>query len=356
MGRQGPDDRRPTVVATEPPRRTPATLRDVAGRAGVDPSVVSRIVNADPGLRVSGPTRARVEAAIAELDYRPNVQARGLRLAKTWTVGVVIPDLSNPFYPPIIEGASQRAAEGGYMVVVVRELDRSILDAEEPAFARLLHQHRVDGLLIASGRVDDEVIRGLAAEGQPTVVVNRRVPGVVGSVIVDDEAAAHLGTSYLASLGHRRIGHVAGPPAIDNSVRRRRGFERAVAEAGGQAVTVHGEGWDAESGHRAAASLLQDPDVTAVLATNFVVAVGVMGAARDAGRAVPGDVSVLALHDSPVAGYMEPAVSTVVLPLEQLGRVAFDELLGRLDGAEPREVVVGDEPRLIVRSSTAPAR
>jgi LacI family transcriptional regulator len=337
-------------------RRSPVRLRDVAQRAGVDVSVVSRVVNGDPTLRIAETTRLRVEEALRELSYRPNYQARGLRLARTWTIGFVLPDLMNPFYAPIVEGVGQRASEDGYVVVIVRELDRAVHDGRELTFERLLHQERVDGLLIASGRVDDGVLRALAAKDRPLVIVNRRVPGVTGYVIVDDEAGAYVATQHLLEFGHRRLGHVAGPPGIDNTERRVAGFHRAVRESGAEGIVVHGAGWDPDSGYQAARRLLDDTGVTAIFATNIVVAAGVTGFAQERGVAVPRDLSVVALHDFPLAQYLRPALSTVVLPLEELGRAAVDEFVRRLAGEPAREIVVGADPRLLVRESTAPLR
>jgi LacI family transcriptional regulator len=348
------EDRKTDRTVTSRATRGSPTLRDVARLAAVDVSTVSRVVNDDPVLRIAEATRARVEAAVRELGYRPNVQARGLRLAKTWTIGFVLPDLMNPFYAPIVEGAERRASESGYMIVIIRELDRAAVAQTELSFERLVHQQRVDGLLVASGRVDDEVLRSLAAEGRPLVIVNRRVPGVEGFVVVDDEAAAFVATAHLLELGHRRLGHVAGPDGIDNTYRRRAGFERATRSSGAETRIVHGVAWDPESGYAAAQQLLEDWTPTAIVATNIVVAAGVAGAAQERGLRVPEDVSVIALHDFAVAPFLRPALSTVVLPLEELGRVAMGVLLERLSGGPPREVTVAGTPRLVLRGSTAP--
>lgn len=337
-------------------RRGAVTLRDVARAAEVDISVVSRVVNDHPSLRIAEATRERVEAAIRDLGYRPNYQARGLRLARTWTIGFVLPDLMNPFYAPIVEGAEQRASENGYMVVIVRELDRAVRDAGELSFERLVHQERVDGLIVASGRVDDGVLRGLSAEGRPLVIVNRRVSGIEGYVVVDDEAGAFTATSHLLELGHRRLGHVAGPAGIDNTERRRAGFLRAIAQRDATASVVHGAAWDPDSGYAAAHQLLDQAAVSAIFATNIVVAAGVVGAAQERGLEVPRDLSVIALHDFPVAQFLRPSLSTVVLPLEQLGCVAVDVLLERQRGMPPREVMIAGAPRLVLRDSTAPPR
>jgi DNA-binding LacI/PurR family transcriptional regulator len=349
-----PEDEQTDRTVTSRATRGSPTLRDVARLAGVDISTVSRVVNDDPALRIAGATRARVEAAVRELDYRPNVQARGLRLAKTWTIGFVLPDLMNPFYAPIVEGAERRASESGYMVVIVRELDRAAVAETELSFERLVHQQRVDGLLVASGRVDDEVLRSLSTEDRPLVIVNRRVPGVDGFVVVDDEAAARVATRHLLDLGHRRLGHVAGPAGIDNTQRRGSGFLAAAADGGAETRVVHGEGWDPESGYRAAHRLLEGWSPSAVVATNIVVAAGVVGAAQERGLRVPEDLSVIGLHDFTVAPFLRPALTTVVLPLEELGHIAMGVLLDRLAGGSPREVMVDGGPTLLLRGSTAP--
>jgi len=333
-------------------KATTVTLRDVAREAAVDVSVVSRVVNQRPALRIAEATRVRVEKALRDMGYRPNVQARGLRMAKTWTAGFVLPDLMNPFYAPIVEGAEQRASETGYMLVIVRELDRVQLSADEFSFARLIHQGRVDGLLVASGRVDDAILEGLSTADRPIVIVNRRVPGIAGSVVVDDEAGAYVATQHLIELGHRRLGHIAGPQGIDNTTRRRAGFERAAHEAGATTVIINGDGWEPGSGYRAAKRLLASRQVTGIFATNIMVAAGVVGAAQERGLSVPKDISVIALHDSPVLSFLRPALSTVILPLEQLGRISFEVLLERLRGAPPREIIVETRPQLVRRDST----
>jgi LacI family transcriptional regulator len=212
----------------------------------------------------------------------------------------------------------------------------------------------VDGLLVASGRVDDEVLRALDRGRQPMVIVNRRVPGVAGSVVVDDEAAAAVAAEHLVELGHRRLGHIAGPRGIDNTARRTAGVVTAASRAGATLVTVHGDGWDPESGYAAAHRLLAEHDVTGIVATNIVVAAGVVGAALESHLRVPRDLSIVGLHDFPVAQFLQPALSTVVLPLEELGRRAVDELMSRLAGNPRREIVVAREPRLVARDSTAP--
>lgn len=328
------------------------TLRDVAARAFVNPSVVSRVLNSDPTLKISADTRRRVVEAIAALRYRPNALARGLRLARTSTIGFVLPEVANPVYSPIVIGAQRRAAEAGFVILLGSGRDAA---SAEASFARLLSEGRVDGLLIASATIEDQLIRDLVSGPAPIVIVNRRVDGVIGSVIVDDEAGSRTATEHLIGLGHSRIAHVAGPADIDTTMRRRAGYEAAMLRGGFQLRVVSGDGWDAVAGYRAAERLFKENGgVTAVFAANVMVAIGVVRAAREADRIVPRDLSVIALHDFGLAAFIEPPLTTVAMPLEELGSAAVDVLLDRLAGAPAGDLVIQTPPRLILRSSTGP--
>jgi LacI family transcriptional regulator len=222
----------------------------------------------------------------------------------------------------------------------------------EASFARLLHEGRVDALLVASATVEDELLRDLSRGAAPVLAVNRRIAGAVGSIVVDDAAGARMATHHLIELGHRRITHVSGPPAMDTSARRQAGYEAAMRAAGLEAHVVAGRGWDARSGYAVASAALRRRSTTALFVANIMAAVGVIRAARERGLEVPGDLSVVALHDSPVAEFFEPPLTTVQLPLEQLGRAAVELVLERIEGAPPRDVLLTDAPRLLVRGST----
>ncbi len=335
-----------------PPRAAapgrPPTLRDVAARAGVDPSVVSRVLNADRTLKITDTTRERVLASVQALGYRPNALARGLRMSTTSALGLVLPEVSNPVYGPIVVGAERRAAEAGFVLILGSGADAATTEA---SFARLLQEGRVDALLVASATVEDELLRGLARGSAPVIAVNRRIAGAVGSIVVDDAAGASMATRHLIELGHRHITHVSGPPAMDTTARRQAGYETAMTEAGLSPRVVAGRGWDAASGHAVAPEVLHDPRMSAVFVANIMAAIGVIRAARERGQRVPDDLAVVALHDSPVAEYFEPPLTTVRLPLEQLGRAAVELVLERIAGAAPRDVLLDDPPELLVRGS-----
>lgn len=331
----------------------PPTLRDVAAIAGVDVSLVSRVVNRDASLSILPTTRARIEAAIEQTGYRPNVQARGLRTQRTFTIGFLLPEVRSPIYDPIVLSAMKRAAEHGYLLVLGSSIEAQFSDR---AFEGLLLERRVDGLIVASGELSDAGIRAIGTTGgAPIVFVNRRVPGLVGSAVVDDAAGAALATNHLIALGHRRLAHLGGPTGVDTASRRREGFLDAASRAGLPATLVEIAGYDAEGGRAAAANVLaRDPDVTGIVAANMMVGIGALRAIAEAGRRVPDDVSVVAIHDHPLAAFMTPALTCVALPLADLGAAAVDLLLARVRGEALHDIMVPGEIELIRRESTAP--
>ncbi len=343
---KGAPDGRPAAGDPRPP-----TLKDVAAIAGVDVSLVSRVVNRDQKLSILPATRERIMAAVQQTGYRPNVQARGLRTARTFTIGFLLPRVGNPIYDPIVAGAMRRAAESGYLIVLGGSVEAAYGDRP---FENLLLERRVDGLIVASGEIGDASLRDLAAGGSPIVFANRRVSGVAGSVVVDDAEGARLATSHLIELGHRRLAHLEGPTGIDTAGRRRDGFLAAASAAGLPVALVEAAGYDAEGGRQAATStLLRDPSITGMVAANMHVAIGAMRAIADAGLRVPEDVSVIAIHDHPMAAYLRPALSCVLLPLAELGAAAADLVLRRVEGEPARDVMVTGEIRLVQRESTA---
>lgn len=336
---------------TSPPRGRRATLRDVAARAGVDASLVSRIINRDPRASAAPPTRQRILDAVRDLDYQPNVAARGLRMARTWTIGVLVPSVTNPMYADVLAGAEARAQELGYGVIFGTHVEGD----REDTFTRLLQAGRVDGLLVASGLLRDGFMRRIASgDHGPVVLVNRRVNGLKASVVVDDQAGAALATRHLVDNGHERIAGLFGPPAIDTSRRRRRGYTRTLTDAGLDPLAIEMPGWDFRNGYEGIHRILdEDPDVSAVFVSTMVMAVGAVRALSEHGRSVPDDVSLVALHDSDLANFLVPPLTTVSLPVREMGGQAVDLLAGLINGEEPRSVVVVGDPVLISRQSVA---
>lgn len=333
--------------------RTRPTLKDVGLAARVDPSLVSRVLSGDPYVRVSEDTRVRILRAAQDIGYYPNALARGLSLAIAQSIGLLLPDLSNPIYAQVVIGAHEAAQRLGYVLVIGSMHDG---EATEQAFAGLLHQGRVDGLIIASARVSDEVVAKLLSMPAPVVVANRRVVGALASVTGDDESAARLAVEHLVGLGHVHLAHVSGSEYAETSARRIAGFVRAVRANKVEGHIVAG-GARAGEGYSAAQRLFeQHPEVTGVVVASLLSAIGVLHAAYDGGLVVPDDVSVVAIHDDPLADHLVPPLTTVGLPMRELGATAVELLDDMLNGGAPKHVVIARSPTLVSRASTGRAR
>jgi LacI family transcriptional regulator len=330
-----------------------ARLADVAEAAGVGTSIASRVLNGDPTVSIRPETRERIVLAAGRLNYRPNAFARGLKLARTMTLGMVIPNLAYPVNAEIIRGAERQAAAAGYVMLLA--------DAEEflqtgEAYRRLLRERRVDGLLIASASMSEGFLEELASQPLPFVLVNRRVPHVGPSVSVDDARGMRLAVEHLVALGHRRIGHIAGPADADTARRRLTGFREGLraARVRYSPELVVEASFDEEGGFRAMERLLGvEPPPTAVTIWSLAAAVGAL-AATGPGVAVPAALSIVAFHDAPIAAYLDPPLTTVRMPLGEMAQRSVDMLLKLIAGQRVGSTVVRTAPVLVERASTAP--
>jgi LacI family transcriptional regulator len=330
--------------------RARVTLRDVATAAGVDPSLVSRVVNNDPKAAASVETRQRILQLVEELGYRANVAARGLASSRTRTLGLLLPDLSNPMYESILTGVAKEATIQGYGVIVGTRAD----DESEESFSRLLQTGPVDGLLVASGLLSDEYLRRITRGGGPVVLVNRRVQGVRSSVTVDDAAGAALAIDHLVGLGHREIAAIFGPDEVDTSLRRRNGYETAMHGAGLESRALRLRSWRMADGYQASLELLRHASrPTAVFASTIAMGIGTLRAARELDLDVPRQLSVVALHDVEIAEYLAPSLTVVRMPTVAMGRKAVKLLVSIIDGGKSANTVVKGPIEVIHRESTA---
>ena len=210
--------------------RAPVTIRDVARVAKVHPGTVSRALNADTRSLVNEETAERVLRAAEELGYRPNPIARGLKTNRSYTIGVLIPDITNPLFPPILRGIEDRLGEAGYTSLIVNtdnDADR------ERSHIEAMRARQVDGFISATARLDRELLAEAAAAEKPLVLVNRSLEdGSAPAVTVDDAFGIRLAVEHIAGLGHKRIGHVAGPQNLSTGHRRYLGFVEAMTDAG----------------------------------------------------------------------------------------------------------------------------
>jgi LacI family transcriptional regulator len=340
-------------MSVEAGRRT--TLADVAARAAVDRSVVSRVLSGDARLLIRDETRQRVLEAVRELGYRPNVAARTLRTQRTQTIGLLIPDYANPVYAEIIKGAEVAAAERD-CVLLTGSADTT---TELTSYLDLLGQGRVDGLLLAGELTPKPALDALTAAGLPWLLINRTMRGESRHVILDDERAAGLAVEHLVGLGHRSIAHLAGPARSDTAKRRAKGYRAAMRRAGLEVdpEQVTRSDYTPEGGFQAMTDLLAEaPLPTAVFVANLASAIGALHALRDAGIKAPEEMSVVAVHDAPLAEHLAPALTTVRMPLRELGTRGV-RLLSELgpDGTVA-EVVTGPMDLVLRQSTAAPAR
>ncbi len=325
------------------------TIADVAHLAGVSTMTVSRVINGKSDVRSS--TRARVLRAIAQLEYRPSQAARSLTTRRSHTVGLLVPDITNPFFPAIVRGAEDVAWAEGYAVSLTNTVEDM---ARERAAIEHFDAHRVDGLIVCSARLPDPELAQLLVRHPACVLLNRTVPTAAraSSLEVDDALGTRLAVAHLIATERRRIGLLAGPQRSASSQRRRAGYREGLA-AGGlgwQHDLIQDTEPSEAAGHEAMRALLdRRPDLDAVVAYNDVVALGALAALEEARRRVPEDVALVGCDDVRLASVVTPALTTLRIDTYALGRQAAEMLFERIRGEPPRRVVVA--PELVVRAS-----
>ncbi len=333
-----------------------ATLKDVAKAAGVHLSTVSRALNPRTEYLLTPQVVAEVRRISRELDYRPNAAAHSLRTNRTRTIGVVVPDITNPVFPPIIRGIEDALAKRGYLAILANTDGRLDQEAE---IADLLRARGVDGLVLASVEREDKAVSRLAAEGLPIVTVNRRVEDQTVSSVVNDEDAGILDVlQHLASLGHRRVANVAGPQAMSTGVDRYRAFERyrrALKLELDPELVVFASGFNEEEGDARAEELLgRGAKFTALVCANDRLAIGAIAALRRHGIECPTDVSVTGYNDMPLVDRLSPPLTTVRIQQYEVGFEAAGTLVDLIEmpveQRRPRHIV--RPVALIMRAST----
>ena len=338
-------------VSAEPsqrrkPRSAP-TIYDVARLAGVNPSTVSRTLNT-PG-RINPKTEAKVHAAARELRYRTNPMARALPTGRTETLGLLLPDITNPMIAGVVRGAQSAAFQRGYTLVLSESQESS--EFESRAADGILRS--VDGLVLAASRLDDARIRELADE-RPLVLINREVDGLV-SVVGDVEPGIAEAVAHLQLLGHRRIVYLSGPDSSWMS-RHRAEVIREVGARRNVEISVVGPNAPTLEAGAAALPRLVESGTTAVMAYNDVMAIGLLRAAKPLGVDVPHDLSIIGFDDVFGSDFTSPPLTTVRMPLLDLGDLAVRRLLDMIGGEADGEQVEPPVSRLIVRGSSARLR
>jgi len=325
------------------------TIRDVARAAGVSPQTVSRAIN-NKG-EISPDTRTRILQLIDELGYHPNYIARSLTTHRTATLGLVVPDIANPFFPEIARGVEDLACTHDYQVFLCNTDENP---ARERAMLNSLAAKQVDGIILCSSRLNEAELSAIAAKMPPMVLVNRTLKTArVGTVMIDDVRGARQAMAHLLAGGHRSIALLSGPTTSYSGQQRLQGYQEALSAAGlpFDPDLVIATAPRVEGGYEAATRLLaHHPGVTAIFAYNDLVAIGALQACAAAGRRVPEDIVVVGYDDIPLASLVMPALTTVHVPKYRLGQLVSEMLLALLaDKTEPGVVKVA--PELVVRAS-----
>jgi LacI family transcriptional regulator len=327
------------------------TISDVAELAGVSYQTVSRVINNKPD--VSAATRQRIQDIIAETGYRPSRIARSLVTAHTATIGLIVPDISNPFFSAIARGVEQVASTQGYTVLLCSTGEDASRELE---VLHMLDERYVDGVIVCGLREEDTLLQKALSQFRAVVLVNRRLADeTIPAIMINDVLGGYLAVQHLLQLGHTAIGFVAGPITSYSGARRLQGYDQALAEAG----IVHQADWvqhcipTVAGGETAAHSLLANhPQLSALFCYNDLVAAGAMRDCMMSGRRVPEDIAIVGFDDIMLAGLMSPSLTTCHVPREEIGSQAVSMLFDCLkdDIERCHEIVV--DPELVVRGST----
>lgn len=325
------------------------TIADVAREAGVSRQTVSRVLNGKGEIRAS--TRESVMRVIERLGYSPSGIARSLATNRTLTVGLVVPDITNPFFPEIARGVEDVARERGYEMF----LCNSVEDPErEDDVLRALQDKRVDGIIICSSRLSDGRLFTRLRQQRAAVLVNRLAPpDLAGTVRVDDAEGTLLAVHHLLAGGRCVIGFLCGPPTSRSGRERARGFKTALAVAGSglDGTLMRPCPPNPQGGYEAALALLSErPDIDGLVCYNDLVAVGALRACAGLGAVVPDDIAIVGCDDIMVAGLLSPALTTLRVPKYDIGASAARMVLDRIGGGGGENEILL-QPELIVRES-----
>lgn len=326
-------------------------IREVARLAKVSTATVSRTINGSN--KVTPETRERVQRAIEELKFYPNTWARALGSGRSSLYGLIISDITNPFFPELVKSFEDIAVQYGQEVLVANtNYDPARM---EICVSRML-QRKVDGVAIMTSEMDEHLITEMQSRAIPLVFLDTgAVRQLASNIVVDYAAGLDAAVEYAVHLGHTSIAFISGPEHLPSARMRREAFIECVRQRGIEAGMVEEGNHRVEGGHEAMARLLNAKKrPTAVLASNDMTAIGALGAIHDRGLSVPRDISVIGFDDIQISSYTQPALTTVRLSREEIAQLAFRALYNiRQNGGRGEEFAV--KPALVVRQSTGPA-
>jgi LacI family transcriptional regulator len=331
------------------------TSGDVARLAGVSRATVSYVINNGP-RPVSEAARTRVLESIRQLGYQPNEVARNLRLQRTSTLGLIVPDTHNPYFSEVGRGVERVAFESGYSVILCHS--RYQLDLEMQ-YVDLLHAQRVAGVILIPSTSNYAPYQKLKKYGIKTVVIDRLVPdGIMPGLMADNFQGGFLATNHLLELGHRRIGYIRRPVDLSHSLGRFEGYQAALSEYGIPQIDnlVVTGGFVLSDGHRAAKELLALPErPTAIFAYNDIMAIGALRGLYELGLKVPKDFSLVGFDDIAQASFTCPSLTTIYIPKYEMGQHGADLLISIIEQRDsPPNLQKPLDMKLIIRESTGP--
>ena len=345
-------------AAARPAVSSRPTIKDLAAKCGVHPSTVSRALSPSMNHLVAPDVVKKIRTAAKAIGYQQNIAAAGLRTGKSGLVGVLAPDISDPGFPPILSGMTETLDIEGYATIVV---DVGADGARQQELVDRLIARGVDGLVLATVALDDPVIDQCIAARVPVVLVNRAdAAGRLPAVVTDDEAGMLLAVQHLVTLGHRRIGHIAGPQDVSTGSLRCAGFKTSAARfgLGGRDIRVEtARSYTREEGQSAALRMLRSKHPpTAIVAANDLLALGIYDALAELNLRCPSDVSVVGHNDMPYVDMLSPPLTTVRIAQRSMGDRAARLLLDRIASPDTHRQRIMLEPNLVVRASTARPR
>ncbi|MBA7630667.1 Ribose operon repressor [subsurface metagenome] len=326
------------------------TIKDVANLAGVHPSTVSRVINDDS--RISEKTKNKVLLIIKKLGYTPNAIARGLKTKRTHTLGMLIPDITNPFFAEIARGVEDAANKNNFNVILCNTDDKL---KKERTYLEILRGKRVDGLILGTAHIRDKSILELEKKKFPYILVSRNIEGLdKNCVIVDDVAGGIIVTEYLIKLGHRRIAHITGPLTVRAAINRLEGYKFALEKHQIEYKEELAEEGDfrINGGYQAMKKFLKlSKPPTAIFAANDLLALGAIQAIQKKKYHIPEDFCIIGFDDIRLASFVYPPLTTIRQPMLEMGALAVKMLLKIIEEGEfnqKKEVLV---PKLIIRES-----
>ena len=325
-------------------------MQDVADLSSVSKQTVSAVINDKPGITAE--TRARVLAAIEQVNYRMDLRARSLRTGRTHTVALLVTDVSSPVFGKIANAAEELVYAEQYNLVLYNTHDDL---ARERFYIDSILQRSVDGVMFVSASDDSTALEKLEAAGIPVVVVDRAPHNYHGpAVVLDNAKAGQLAAEHLLRLGHTRCAHISGPDQVHITRERLEGFRQVLAQHGLAPIDVEEtDDWRLESGYAAAERLLaRGTPMTSVFCAGDLLAMGAMRAFQDANLQIPADLSVVSIDDIDLAAYVSPPLTTISQSLVQMATMGVQLLFDLLAGKEPAQQRIVIQPQLIVRRST----